>query len=97
MRYYYVYILASRPNGTLYVGVTNNLERRMFEHRSGMGSGFASRYGIKTLVYFEEFGNVNDAIMREKEVKGWLRKKKVDLINKSNPGWIDLDSSLRSE
>ncbi len=94
MKSYYVYILASKPNGTLYVGVTNNLERRIFEHKNEITGGFTAKYKAKSLVYFEELSNVSDAIAREKEIKGWVRKKKLNLINEFNPKWEDLDSSL---
>jgi putative endonuclease len=103
---YWVYILASKPSGTLYIGVTNSLKRRIWEHKNGLVAGFTKQYGIKTLVYFETYRNVADAIGREKELKGWLRVRKVDLIRKENPLWQDLaadwyqlpmDSSLRSK
>jgi putative endonuclease len=102
-RSYYVYILAN-PTRTLYVGVTNNLEARLHQHRRGTMSGFTSRYGIYRLVYCEEYSYINNAIAREKEIKGWLRVKKIALIEAQNPTWRDLsvdwfetDSSLRSE
>ena len=103
---YWVYILASKPNGTLYIGVTNSLQRRLWEHKNGMIPGFTKQYGVKTLVYFEAHRDINDAIQREKELKGWLRAKKTELIRQKNPLWRDLaadwnqplmDSSLRSE
>jgi len=87
---YYVYILASRRNGTLYTDVTNDLIRRGYQHRSGVGSRFASRYGVKLLVYFEIFEDVRHAIRREKAIKGWPRAWKVDLIEARNPAWRDL-------
>lgn len=87
---YHVYILASKKNGTLYIGVTNNLERRVFEHKSGIGSKFTSRYSINKLVYFETFQNINDAILREKSLKKWNRAWKIELIIKNNPLWNDL-------
>jgi putative endonuclease len=89
MREYFVYIL-SNPSGTLYIGVTNNLERRMAEHRSGEIPGFASRYQMGRLVNFEVTGQIESAIAREKQIKGWLRKKKVELIEAMNPNWKDL-------
>lgn len=89
---FYVYILASRKNGTLYVGVANDLERRMSEHKSGGISGFTRRYGIDRLVYYEEFRYVHDAINYEKALKGKLRKKKIALIEEGNPGWNDLSA-----
>jgi putative endonuclease len=112
MKTYYVYIMASQSR-TLYVGVTNNLERRVYEHK--VIEGFTSRYNINRLVYFAETNDVTAAIAREKEIKGWLRKRKIALIEEMNPEWHDLsaewyidgastmlvregrDSSLRSE
>ena len=103
---YWVYILASKRNGTLYVGVTNSLERRIWQHKTGALAGFTKQYGVKLLVHFEQFRDVTNAIAREKEIKGWLRRKKLALIERENPQWRDLaaewfagglDSSLRSE
>jgi putative endonuclease len=85
-----VYILASRPRGTLYVGVTNDLVRRVAEHRDGLVPGFTKTYGAKMLVYFEEHADVNEAIKREKQVKRWARSWKVELIREKNPEWRDL-------
>ncbi|OFV94937.1 MAG: endonuclease [Acidobacteria bacterium RIFCSPLOWO2_12_FULL_54_10] len=109
---YYVYILSSRSRN-LYTGVTNNLTRRVAEHRQGLIPGFTSRYRIHRLVYYEPYRSIRSAIEREKQIKGWLRAKKVALIEKHNPTWDDLaadwfaipggknktraDSSLRSE
>jgi len=104
---YYVYMMASASR-VLYTGVTNSIQRRVSEHRTGRGDGFSSRYRTRELVYVEAFGDVRAAIAREKQVKGWLRVKKVALIESVNPGWKDLsgewgvrqdrrDSSLRSE
>ena len=90
MRTFYVYIMASRSR-VLYVGVTNDPARRVNEHRS-LVSGFTSRYRITRLVYFEEFTDILDAIAREKELKGWVRRRKVRLIDSSNPTWEDLSS-----
>jgi len=87
-RTYYVYILANQSR-TLYVGVTNDLKRRMMEHREGVG-GFAWRYNTFQLMHFEEFVDVREAIAREKEIKGWRREKKMWLIERNNPGWEDL-------
>jgi putative endonuclease len=89
LRYYYVYILTNRSQ-TLYVGVTNNLHRRVWEHKFGNGSEFCKRYKIDRLVYYERFGDVRSAIDREKRIKGWLRIKKIQLIVAVNPTWIDL-------
>jgi len=89
MRQYYVYILANR-SGTLYTGVTNNLERRVYQHKHKMIPGFTSRYNIDRLVYYENTSDVHAAIAREKEIKGWLRAKKVALIESVNRDWRDL-------
>jgi putative endonuclease len=89
MKKYYVYIMTNRSK-TLYTGITNNLERRVFEHKSKLLSGFTRRYRISKLIYFEEFSDVRSAIMREKEIKGWVRAKKNKLINSMNPTWDDL-------
>ena len=86
---YYVYILSSRSRN-LYTGVTNNITRRVAQHRSGRGGRFTSNYRIQRLVYVEPFQNPLAAIEREKEIKGWLRAKKVALIEAQNPGWYDL-------
>ena len=88
--HYYVYILASRKNGTLYIGVTNDLRRRAYEHRKGLIQGFTRRYGLKRLVYFEETGSIEGAIWREKQLKWWRRVWKIALIEKENPDWDDL-------
>ena len=88
-RTYWVYILASRSRN-VYTGVTNDLQRRIIEHRQGLVPGFTSRYRIFRLVYFEPFGDIRDAIAREKEIKGWRREKKIWLIEKRNPTWHDL-------
>jgi putative endonuclease len=85
-----VYIMASRRNGTLYVGVTTDLLRRVFEHRQGLTPGFTSKYGVKHLVWYEEYGDVTDAIAREKTLKHWRRAWKLALIEAQNPQWLDL-------
>ena len=82
---YWVYILASKPGGTLYVGVTNNLVRRVYEHREGLADGFTKRYGIKTLVYYEPHETITAALQREKNIKHWSREWKTDLIVAGNP------------
>jgi putative endonuclease len=92
MRQFYVYLLASHSR-RLYTGVTNNLLRRVAEHREGM-CDFTSKYQITRLVYFETTANVMSAIEREKELKGWVRKKKVELIERVNPAWRDLAADL---
>jgi putative endonuclease len=89
-RGYYVYILASRIGGTLYIGVTNDLVRRVYEHRSGAAEGFTKDYEVKRLVYFESFDDIEQAIHREKRLKKWTRAWKIALIEKDNPNWIDL-------
>jgi putative endonuclease len=90
----YIYILTNRPNGILYVGVTNDLIRRVFEHRSGYVKGFTSRYGLKRLVYFEGFENIRTAIQREHNIKHWPRAWKVRLIVGDNPAWDDLYDTI---
>ncbi len=87
---YWVYILASSPGGTLYVGVTNDLIRRVYEHREGSVPGFTKRYGVKMLVYYEQHETVAAAIQREKNIKHWSREWKIDLILSINPDWRDL-------
>ena len=91
---YCVYIMAS-ASGVLYIGVTNDLERRVFEHKKKMVPGFSSRYNVQKLVYLESFNNVRAAIAREKELKGWLRRRKVALIESVNQQWKDLSANLR--
>jgi putative endonuclease len=95
-RIYHVYILASEPNGTLYIGMTNDLGRRVFEHREGLVQGFTKTYNVKTLVYFETFPTVGDAIHREKRMKKYPRAWKINLILSRNPGWQDLAETLNS-
>ncbi|HOQ05209.1 MAG TPA: GIY-YIG nuclease family protein [Anaerohalosphaeraceae bacterium] len=87
---YYVYILASQRNGTLYIGVTNNLKNRVFQHKTEKVEGFTQKYGVKRLVYFETFRNIRDAIVREKRLKKWNRDWKIRLIEEKNPAWDDL-------
>ena len=97
MRYereYYVYILTNKSNRVLYTGVTNNLERRMWEHRDSDATTFAGRYKTTKLVYYEATNDVTVAIMREKQIKGWLRKRKIALIKSINPTWRDLKQEL---
>ncbi len=91
---FYVYILASRRVGTLYIGVTNDLHRRVEEHRSGRGSAFTARYGVGRLVYFETYERIVEAIAREKQLKGWNRAWKVRLIEGSNPDWRDVEADV---
>jgi putative endonuclease len=86
----WVYILASKRNGTLYTGVTANLPARMIQHRSGKGPGFAALYGVMRLVHAEHFERIDEAIAREKAIKKWRRAWKLELIEKGNPEWHDL-------
>ncbi|MFB9269090.1 GIY-YIG nuclease family protein [Bradyrhizobium erythrophlei] len=92
----YVYFLTNRPNGVLYVGVTSDLVRRIFEHRSGFVDGFTKRYGLKQLVYFEQFDDIRDAIQREHNIKHWPRAWKVRKIVATNPNWDDLYDTIAS-
>jgi putative endonuclease len=94
MRQGYVYILASKRNGTLYIGVTTDLAARIFAHRNGTGSAFTKKYGVKILVWYETYDMVTDAIQRETTLKHWLRKWKLELIEKTNPNWDDLYETL---
>ena len=87
---FHVYILASRRNGTLYTGITNDLRRRVWQHKSKLIPGFTSRYGVNRLVYFEEFRNAASAIAREKQIKAGSRMQKLKLIERDNPDWTDL-------
>ena len=91
---YYVYIMASRRNGTLYVGVTNDLIRRVYEHRESQADGFTKKYAVKTLVYFESHDDIDRALQREKNLKRWRRAWKMDLIEKANPDWHDLYDTI---
>jgi len=87
---YFVYMMTNRKGGVLYTGITNDLGRRVFEHREKLMPGFTSKYNLTKLVFFEETVDVNAAIAREKQIKGWLRKKKIELIDAQNPDWRDL-------
>ena len=89
-----VYILASRRNGTLYIGVTSDLVKRVWEHKQDLVEGFTKQYGVHTLVYFELHANMASAIEREKRLKKWNRAWKLELIEKENPGWEDLWPSI---
>ena len=91
---YCVYLLASRPHGTLYVGVTNDLVRRVYEHREGLADGFTKQYDVKTLVWFESTGSIEAAISREKQIKNWKREWKLALVQTANPQWRDLYPEL---
>ena len=89
MKQYYVYIMTSK-SGTLYTGVTSDLGVRVYQHKNKTFPGFTKKYNVNRLVYFETFSQVQDAIAREKSIKGWLRKKKIALIESTNPTWADL-------
>ncbi|OAF11462.1 excinuclease ABC subunit C [Bradyrhizobium centrolobii] len=91
---YHVYILASRRHGTLYIGITNLLQKRLEEHRNGKGSEFVKRYGVYRLVHSEAYERVEDAIAREKQLKRWKRDWKIELIERENPEWRDLSDLL---
>ncbi|MBL7107439.1 MAG: GIY-YIG nuclease family protein [Phycisphaerae bacterium] len=90
MKNYYVYILASKKNGTIYIGITNNLAKRIYQHKTNLVEGFTKKYQVHNLVYFEYFVNVSSAINREKQLKKWNRQWKINLIEKENPQWHDL-------
>ncbi len=90
MKIFYVYILASRRNGTLYIGMTSNLEERCYAHREGLYDGFTKKYGVKQLVYYQLCERFETAVNREKTLKRWRRQWKIDLIEKGNPYWTDL-------
>lgn len=91
---YYVYIMASKKHGTLYIGVTNNLVRRVYEHREGLMDGFTKKYNVKCLVYYEVCEDVKAAISREKAMKKWYRHWKIQLIERMNPEWQDLYDAI---
>jgi putative endonuclease len=90
LKQYFVYILASKKNGVLYIGVTNDLEKRVLEHKHKLNKGFAAKYNVDKLVYFEQFSIVEEAIHREKQLKKWNRDWKIELIEKENAEWNDL-------
>ena len=94
---YYVYIMANWNNRVIYTGVTNNLERRTFEHKNKLIDGFTQRYNITKLVYYDHTGSINAAIAREKQIKGWRREKKNALIETMNPAWVDLSLAWRED
>ena len=94
MKQYYIYILASKKNGTLYVGVTNNLIRRVYEHKNNLIDGFTKKYSVHLLVYYEVCSDIYESIQREKKLKHWKREWKINLIEKANPEWNDLYDQL---
>ena len=94
MKKYYIYILASKKNGTLYIGVTNNLIKRTYEHKNNITPGFTQKHNIHKLVYYEVYNEIYDAIEREKCLKRWKREWKIKLIEKSNPDWDDLYNGI---
>jgi len=94
MKEYYVYILANKKNGTLYIGITNNLKKRVYEHKNNLVKGFTQKYNVHNLVYFEQTNEVQSAIQREKRIKKWNRAWKIKLIQKNNPDWKDLYDSI---
>ena len=87
---YYVYLLTNQSDTVMYIGVTNDLKRRLLEHRSGLIEGFTKKYHVHKLVYYETFSDINNAIRREKQLKGWIRAKKNALVETMNPKWLDL-------
>lgn len=93
-KYYYVYILTNQRNTVLYTGVTNDLARRVYEHREKVVPGFTKKYNVNKLVYYEMTESIESAILREKQIKGGSRQKKLDLINRMNPQWRDLYEEL---
>ena len=96
MSEYFVYILANKRNGTLYTGVTNDLLRRVFEHKNNFVAGFTKKYSVHTLVYFEQHDNFDAALQREKQIKEWKRRWKLELIEKVNPLWKDMYDEVLS-
>ncbi len=93
---FYVYILASKRNGTLYIGVTSNLVQRTWQHKEGQVEGFSKKYGVKNLVYFEVHETAESALTREKQMKKWERAWKIKLIERNNPEWRDLTDMIVS-
>ena len=94
MKYYWVYILTNKSNKVLYAGVTNNLVRRTYEHLEKLIDGFTKKYNLTKLVFFERFAHIEDAIAAEKKIKGWVRLKKIILIETTNPLWLDLSKEI---
>ena len=94
MNSYFVYIMASRQNGTLYIGVTNNLVRRVNEHKNDLVEGFTKKYGVHRLVYYEQYQDITLAVQREKQMKKWNRQWKINRIQEQNPDWKDLYDAI---
>jgi putative endonuclease len=94
MKKYYVYMMSNKYNTTLYIGVTNNLKRRVYEHREKLIKGFSSKYNCNKLVWYEETGNIESAILKEKRMKKWKREYKESLIREKNPEWLDLYETI---
>jgi len=94
MKKYYIYIMTNKYDKVLYVGVTNNLVRRVYEHKNKLFKGFSSKYNISKLIYFEDYKDINRAIEREKQIKGWLRKRKLELIESFNSEYKDLFNQI---
>ena len=94
MKYYYIYILTNKTNKVLYIGVTNDLKRRIYEHKNKLVDGFTKKYNLTKLVYFEITENINEALNREKQLKNWRREWKINIINDFNPDWMDLSEEL---
>src|SRR5437773_10896814 len=94
---YYVYILASQKYGTLYIGITNNLLKRVYQHKEGLVAGFTKKYHVHKLVYYEVHGDVNEAILREKQMKKWRRDWKINLIERDYPQWLDIYCELTGQ
>ncbi len=92
---YYVYIMTNKGNRVLYTGVTNDLQRRVYEHKNKLVKGFTKKYNVIKLVFYEVCDDIESAILREKQIKGWLRKKKIALIESINPEWRDLSTEIR--
>ncbi|MFA6215872.1 MAG: GIY-YIG nuclease family protein [Patescibacteria group bacterium] len=93
---YYIYIMTNKGNTVLYTGVTNNLQERVYQHKTKVIKGFTSKYNINKLVYFEEFDYIEDAIAREKQIKNWHRQWKINMINEFNPDWNDLSEEWKN-
>lgn len=91
---FYIYILASKPYGTLYIGITSNLVQRIYQHQQGLVDGFTQKYNIHQLVYYEIYSEVREALIREKRLKKWNRQWKINLIEQYNPQWVDLSKGL---